>query len=271
MKKTSRTTGMAAPRTMADLDAMLPSLGYTELSEANLRAAVRKCRKVYKQPDLSRIPADPSLFDAKWGTGRVSFLAPGFKSLDRFRRWRKDVRAALGRAGCGTARSSASLLPAWDEIVTLVRENQGKARLFGANSDLTLGRLATEASADGRLPKVLDLAWIDARNRSFRGEERKQFKRGVRAMNRVIGYGAVLPEIAHSSFPSIRWRSRRRSAIHQPCGCGAPVTPARRPSGANSTRSSSANASARADRRSRASLRTSAKSWRRPTAGRSSG
>ena len=55
MKKSSRPTAMAAPRTMADVDAMLPGLGYTELSEANVRAAIRKCRKAYKQPDLSKI------------------------------------------------------------------------------------------------------------------------------------------------------------------------------------------------------------------------
>lgn len=195
MKK-SRPTAMAVPRTMADVDAMLPGLGYTESSEANVRAAIRKCRKAYKQPDLSKISADPALFEAKWGTGRVSFLAPGFKSLDQFTRWRKDVRAALGRAGCGTARTSAQLIPACDEIVTVARENQGRGKLLGANTDLTLGVLAREASADGRLPTALDLAWIDARNRSLRGEPRKQFKRGVRAMNRVIAVAAVLPEIA---------------------------------------------------------------------------
>ena len=82
-------------------------------------------------------------------------------------------------------------------MIKVVRDNQGKGKLFGANTDLTLGVLAREASADGRLPTALDLPWIDSRNRSLRGEPRKQFKRGVRAMNRVIAIAAVLPEIAH--------------------------------------------------------------------------
>lgn len=186
----------AAPRTMKDLETLLPSLGYSSSSEANIRAAIRLCRKAYKEPDLARIPADPAAFDRKWGTGRVSHLANGFKSRDQFIRWRKNMRAVFKRTTVGAA-PKTTLIEPWTVIVRVVRENQGIGKIFGLNSDITLGLLAREASADGRRPDGLDLAWIDRASRRLKGEARKSFRRGLRSMNRVIECAALLPEIAH--------------------------------------------------------------------------
>ena len=200
MKKTLMiTTAMTlptVPRTMRDLETILPSLGYSPSSEANVRAAIRKCAVAYKQPDLARIAANLASFEQKWGVGRVSHLAAGFKTRDQFLRWRKDMRAVLRRTTVAPAPKTALLGP-WAEIVGLVRENQGKGKIFGANSDITLGRVAREASAEGRLLDGLDAGWIDRTSRRLRGEERKSFLRGIRAANRVIEHAAVLPEIAH--------------------------------------------------------------------------
>lgn len=197
MKKILKTTTAAAPavpRTMLDLERLLPSLGYSTSSEANVRAAIRKCSAAYNQPDLARIPAGLGAFERKWGTGRVSFLAHGFKTKAQFLRWRKDTRAVLRRTTVAPA-SRTPLLPAWAEIVGCVQENQGKGKLFGPNSDITLGRLAREASADGRLLDGLDAAWIDRASRRLRDEERKSFRRGIGVANRIIAQAAVLPEI----------------------------------------------------------------------------
>jgi hypothetical protein len=199
MKKTLMTTTVAAPaapRTMQDVEALLPSLGYSSSSEANVRAAIRKCRTAYDEKDLARIPADLAAFERKWGVGRVSHLAAGFKSRDQFIRWRKDMRAVLRRTTAAPTPKTILLAP-WREIVRLVRENQGKGKLFGANSDITLGLFVREASADGRLPADVDLAWIDRASRRLKDEARKSFRRGMRRMNRVIEHAAVLPEIAH--------------------------------------------------------------------------
>ena len=68
-------------------------------SEANIRAAVRKCRKAYKLSDLSRIFADPDAFERKWGTGRVSFLAVGFKSRDQLAQGRAGGASTCGPQG----------------------------------------------------------------------------------------------------------------------------------------------------------------------------
>lgn len=186
----------AVPRTMKDLETLLPSLGYSPSSEANIRAAIRLCRKAYKEPDLARIPADPAAFERKWGTGRVSHLASGFKSRDQFIRWRKDMRAVLRRTTVAPA-SKTTLIEPWMVIVRCVRENQGTGKVLAKNSDITLGLLAREASADGRRPDGLDLAWIDRASRRLKGEARKSFRRGLTVMNQVIERAALLPEIAH--------------------------------------------------------------------------
>jgi hypothetical protein len=186
----------AAPRTMKDLETLLPGLGYSSSSEANIRAAIRKCRTAYKEPDLARIPADLAAFERKWGTGRVSHLAHGFKTRAQFIRWRKDMRAVLRRTTVSPA-PKAALIEPWSAIVRLVRENQGRGKLFGENSDITLGLFAEEASADGRRPDDLDPAWIERASRRLDAKTRKSFRRGLRGMNRVIELAALLPEIAH--------------------------------------------------------------------------
>jgi hypothetical protein len=245
MKKTLMTTTAAvpaAPRTMQDIETLLPSLGYSTSAEANVRAAIRKCRVAYKEPDLARILADLAAFERKWGTGRVSFLAHGFKTKVQFLRWRKDMRAVLRRTTVTPVPKTALLAP-WADILRIVRDEQGKGKLFGANSDLTLGRVAKEASAEGRLLDGLDAAWIDRTSRRLRGEERKSFRRGILAANRVIEHAAVLPEIAHHlpamplpeptllrDAPSI-WLRRRRPPRH-----GPPLDRVRRHCGAQALR-----------------------------------
>ena len=186
----------AVPRNMQDLETLLPGLGYSPSAEANIRAAIRKCRVAYKEPDLSRISTDFAAYERKWGTGRVSHLAHGFKTRAQFIRWRKDMRAVLRRTTVAPA-PKAALIEPWAAIVRLVRENQGKGKLFGENSDITLGLFAEEASADGRRPDELDPAWIERASRRLDAKTRKSFRRGLRGMNRVIERAALLPEIAH--------------------------------------------------------------------------
>jgi hypothetical protein len=186
----------AAPRNMQELETVLPSLGYSPSSEANVRAAIRKCRKAYKEPDLARISTDFAAYEGRWGRGRVSHLAHGFKTRAQFIRWRKDVRAVLRRTTVAPA-PKAALIEPWASIIRLVRENQGRGKLFGENSDITLGLFAEDASADGRRPEDLDAVWIERASRRLKGEPRKSFRRGLRGMNRVIERAALLPEIAH--------------------------------------------------------------------------
>lgn len=197
MKTLTATAALpAAPYSMKDVENLLPGLGYSASSEANIRAAIRKCRVAYNEPDLARIPADLAAFESRWGTGRASHLARGFRSRAQFIRWRKDMRAVLRRTTLAPA-PKPTLIEPWATILHLVRENQGRGRAFGTNSDITLDLVARAASAEGLRPLDLDPAWIERTHRRLRGEMRKSFRRGLRGLNRVIERKALLPGIAH--------------------------------------------------------------------------
>lgn len=190
-RKTERKT-MKKPIMMSDAEAVLPELGYAASFEKNLRASIRKCAKVYKT-DLDRIPADLAEFDRKWGKGRVRVVPAPFKTADQFRTWRKNVRMVLTRIH-GKPRHQP-LTSACETVLEVVRENQGKGKLLGPNSDITIGVVAREASRDGLSSAELTEDWIDRTSLRLSGERRKSFRRGIGGVNRLIERREELPEL----------------------------------------------------------------------------
>lgn len=178
---------------MKDAEIQLSSLGYAASFEKNLRASLRKSTKVY-QTDLIRISADLTAFDKKWGKGRVHVVPAPFKSAEEFRTWRKNVRMVLTRLMGVTPR--APLLPACATVLALVCDNQGKGKLLGPNSDLTIGVVVREASRAGLCLADLTPEWIDQTSRNLDNERRKSFRRGLEGVNRLIALRDDLPELS---------------------------------------------------------------------------
>lgn len=171
---------MMTMETLADL---VPTLGYSDKHGRNIAGSVRTSAKVY-QTELGRIEADLADFDARWGFGRISRYPSCFDTADQFRTWRKNVRAAIRRAH--GHQQPTTLSEEWQTLLACVRENQGKSRPLGPNSDLTIGVVARVASAAGIAPHQLTSAWIDESARMLPSEPRKSFCRGIEGVNRVL-------------------------------------------------------------------------------------
>lgn len=177
--------------TMKDVAKILPQLGYSPTTEKNIRAAINKCAKVY-QCDLDRISADPSQFKKKWGTGRVLKVPKPFTTPTQFRDWRKRVRQVLARVHCSEARCP---LPAEAAaILELVRSNQGKGKVLGPNSDISIG-VALRVMADANLSLVaVDQKAVDALAVTLENNRRKSFKNGICGLNRLIDKRDFFPD-----------------------------------------------------------------------------
>lgn len=178
---------------MKDVEIQLPDLGYAASFEKNLLAAIRKCAKVYRT-DLSRIPADPAAFDRKWGKGRIHTVPTPFTSARQFRTWRKNVRMVLTRLG--GVPLHMPLIPACAIVLETVRDNQGKGKILGANSDLTIGVVLREASRDGLSLSGLTADWIDRAALRLSNALRKSFRRGLTGINRMVERQDELPNLA---------------------------------------------------------------------------
>jgi hypothetical protein len=178
---------------MKDAEIQLPGLGYAPSFEKNLRASLRKASKVYNT-DLSRIPADLTVFDRKWGKGRVHIVPAPFKTAREFKTWRKNVRMVLTRlSGLPT---SVPMNAACAAVLAIVRDNQGKGKLLGANSDLTIGVVLREASRDGLSLSDLTGDWIDRAALRLSNNLRKSFRRGLEGINRMLEIQDELPDLA---------------------------------------------------------------------------
>ncbi|KIC23380.1 hypothetical protein RA23_15030 [Leisingera sp. ANG-S3] len=184
---------MDKPKTMKDAELQLPGLGYAASFEKNLRASLRKSAKVYRT-DLSRISADLAAFNRKWGKGRVHIVPAPFKSAQEFKSWRKNVRMILTRLS-GVPRH-VPLIPACATVLTTVRDNQGKGKILGANSDLTIGVVVREASRSGLPLADLTPNWIDRTALDLPNRRRKSFRRGLVGLNRLIERQDELPGLA---------------------------------------------------------------------------
>lgn len=178
---------------MKDAEIQLPGLGYAPSFEKNLRASIRKCSKVY-QTDLGRITADLSAFDRKWGKGRVHFVPAPFRSATEFKTWRKNVRMVLTRLTGVPQRSS--LIPACATVLAEILNNQGKGKILGANSDLTIGVVLREASRDGLSLSGLTADWINRAALRLPNALRKSFRRGLTGINRMVERQDELPNLA---------------------------------------------------------------------------
>lgn len=186
-------TRKAPIRTMADLLAALPGLGYSASMHAQVRASIKKCERIYNAP-LARIPADLQAFEQAWGRGRfnVEFTKLGFKQKSQFEAWRKRVRGALARIS--TAETQVEILPEWTALIDCARKHGGVGRALPPHLDKSLSVVARSASRDERAPaQLLDGDWIDAAAAQLKGAQRRSFKCGIRALNTMIERRADLP------------------------------------------------------------------------------
>ena len=67
---------------MQDLFDNRDGLGYSPSVVNQIRPRIQDCAKIYNRP-LHQIDADYESFVARWGTGRVTALAEGFRPHDR--------------------------------------------------------------------------------------------------------------------------------------------------------------------------------------------
>lgn len=178
---------------MKDVEIQLPELGYAASFEKNLRAAIRKCAKVYRT-DLDRIPSDLAAFERKWGKGRIRIVPAPFTSARQFKTWRKNVRMVLTRLG--GVPLHMPLIPACATVLETVRANQGKGKILGANSDLTIGVVVREVSRAHLAFPDLTQDWIDRTALGLPNTCRKSFRRGLEGLNRLIERQEELPGLA---------------------------------------------------------------------------
>lgn len=179
-------------KTMQELLDALEQLGYSDSTCKQIRPRIKECQRVYNAP-LHRIPADLEAFENRWGRGRVSTIAVGFRSQKHFLEWRKRVRAVLARAKEPTP--GDSLLPEWRQLADHAAAIGGVGRPLGPHRHHSLLAVARPASADGIPPGDLVPAWVTPAAARFKGRERRSFKRGIATLNDLIALRAEHPEI----------------------------------------------------------------------------
>lgn len=172
-------------RTMQDILDTLPELGFSDATVAQIRPQIKRCSTIYNAP-LNRIPADLKAFEKKWGRGRGAgpFHQLGFTSQQQFKAWRKRVSNALSRATMEKPRTAIS--DEWAELIRVAAENGGVGRFLPPHLDQSIRAIAKPASNDGITPCNVDGAWIEEAAKPLKGNARKQFKRGINAVNKLI-------------------------------------------------------------------------------------
>lgn len=185
-----------AVRSLADLRAALPALGYSERMTARIAGAIDHSPKAYDGLPLDRIPASYEKFVDRWGRGRVGAIPAGFGGENHFRDWRKLVRMALGKAEGGPA-APAALMPDWAALVGLAEAHQaGAARRVPPNLTPSLGALGARASARGLGPAALTDGVVEMLFAGAVGKERRTLRCGLGSFNKLIRRQNQLPEIA---------------------------------------------------------------------------
>ena len=183
-------------RTLADLRAVLPVLGYSERMVERIRGAIDFAPKAYGGSPLERITVSYGTFVERWGNGRVGAIPAGFETEARFKDWRKLVRMALGKAEGGRA-APAALMPDWAALVGFCEDHQaGAARRVPPNLTPSLGALGARASARGLGPAALADGVVEMLFAGARGKERRTLRCGLGSFNTLIRRQNALPEIA---------------------------------------------------------------------------
>ena len=183
-------------RTLADLRAVLPALGYSPRMVERIVGAIDHSPKAYDGLPLDRIPASYAKFVERWGSGRVGAIPAGFETEARFKDWRKLVRMALGKAEGGRA-ASAALMPDWAALVGFCKEHQaGAARRVPPNLIRSLSALGARASARGLGPAALADGVVESLFVGAKGKERRTLRCGLGSFNTLIRGQNALPEIA---------------------------------------------------------------------------
>ena len=183
-------------RTLADLRAALPALGYSERMVERIRGAIDFAPKAYDGSPLDRIPASYEKFVERWGSGRVGAIPAGFETEARFKDWRKLVRMALGKAEGGRA-APAALMPDWAALVAFCEDHQaGAARRVPPNLIRSLGALGARASARGLGPAALTDGVVEMLFAGAVGKERRTLRCGLESFNKLVRRQNQLPEIA---------------------------------------------------------------------------
>ncbi|MDH2329081.1 hypothetical protein QCN27_19735 [Cereibacter sp. SYSU M97828] len=179
---------------MADVEALIPSLGYAPTFQKNILGSIRRCPDVYGETP-ERISACSTAFTEKWGRGQIRGKIPAcFKTENQFRTWRKNVRMVLIRLEDGG--KPAAKADDCDAILAYVRANQGKNRLLGANSDLTISVVLREAAKTETAVAAISQAWIDETSLALTTTNRKSFRRGIAGLNRLIAATEIDANIA---------------------------------------------------------------------------
>lgn len=178
---------------MQDLLDQLINLGYSASMVSQIRPQIKRCARVYNAP-LDRITIDPQDFEKRFGTGRVSSAALGFKSRDQFVDWRRRVRAAINKVA--ESETSENLLSeTWTSLHDQV-ETATRTKLIGPFAQSSVKALGASATRLGVEPNGLTAEIIDRAYAGLKDRNREVFKRGLGILNKIIAAPEKFPEMA---------------------------------------------------------------------------
>lgn len=105
-------------------------LDYSDASLRKVLGSLRRTPAIYDTP-TQHIPADLSLFDGRWGRGRVTtFPIAHFDGVEQFRDWRSNVRGAIAQAtgakAAGAARRAS--VDGWTDLFVVFDANSGRQK-----------------------------------------------------------------------------------------------------------------------------------------------
>ncbi|HBZ43053.1 MAG TPA: hypothetical protein DEO85_03155 [Maritimibacter sp.] len=211
-------------RTMQDLLNKLDKLGYSQSVVNQVRPRIKECVRIYNRP-LSDIPADYDAFVERWGKGRISALAEGFRSHEHFIEFRKRIRGALSKLHLETT-APQELLPEWPPVLDVIRENSGPKKTLGPHRLTSATFLANSASAQGARPCDLTPGAITRLAAMHKGNDRRTFKLGISGINQLFDHPKLLQPVAHllpaplsqPANPNARASTRRRHGPNSDAG-----------------------------------------------------
>jgi hypothetical protein len=183
-------------RTLADLRAVVPDLGYSPRVTQLVLGAIDHAPRAYGGSPLERIHVSHGAFVERWGQGRVGAIPAGFPNERHFVDWRKRIRMALSRAEGGPVAPTA-LLPDWATLLAFCKDNQGgHARRVPPHLDKSVGALGARASARGLGPAALTDGVVEMLFAGAKGKERRTLRCGLDSLNTLIRGRRALPEVA---------------------------------------------------------------------------
>jgi hypothetical protein len=173
---------------MQDVLEDLPHQGLGRSYLKNVRAAVKKMEKIYRNT-LRDIPVDACVFRERWWDREPGAAAmKHFADARAFRDWRGMALAAQERwleRHAGGAAPLPRPIDDWDALLAYAEDHHGRGKALQWGSQITLSTLARLARSASLPPRLLTSDWAAATWPGLRAPERKGAERGLTALERL--------------------------------------------------------------------------------------